>query len=101
MFENKIDTIQFSRQQREQILKLPLQQQYILHFVHVCGGKVLIHKLINSKDSDYHLLVNIATILAQEGKTVELLPRLHEKDVNFRKKILLGTRINKKSRFGY
>lgn len=40
-------------------------------------------------------MVNIAPYLAKEGKIVELLPRLHEKDIDYRRKILPGVRANK------
>lgn len=84
-----------TRQQRQKLLELPLQQQYILHFSNTLSGIVLIHKLVDSADNDYTLLISIAMMLADEGKTVELLPKLHEKDVNFRKKVLPGVRMNK------
>lgn len=90
-----IDILVSVRQKRQQVLTLALDQQYILHFNDVCGGIVLVHKLVNAEDSDYLLLIDIATHLAKEGKTVELLPRLHEKDIDYRKKVLPGVRVNK------
>jgi hypothetical protein len=56
---------------------------------------VLIHKLVDSDDSDFELLVAIGTVLANDGEKVELLPKLHERDVDFRNKVLPGVRMNK------
>jgi hypothetical protein len=72
-----------------------LHQQFILHYSNTNGGVVLVHKLVDNTESDYELLIAIGTVLANEGKKVELLPTLHEKDVDFRRKVLPGARMNK------
>jgi hypothetical protein len=81
--------------QRKLILQQPLHQQFDLHCSHLHGGLVLVHKLVNSSDSDFELLIAIGEVLAKEAKKVELLPKLHEKDVDFRRKVLSGVRTNK------
>jgi len=84
-----------SKVQRMLILQQPLHQQFFLHYSNTNGGVVLIHKLVDNSESDYELLIAIGTVLANEGKQVELLPKLHEKDVDFRRKVLFGARMNK------
>jgi hypothetical protein len=88
-------TKRISKDQRILILQQPLPQQYILHYITNKGGVVLIHKLVDDSVSDYELLIAIGIVLANEGKKVELLPTLHEKDVDFRRKVLPGVRMNK------
>jgi hypothetical protein len=88
-------TKNISKDQRILILQQPLHQQFILHYSNTNGGIVLIHKLVDTSDSDYELLIAIGIVLANEGKKVELLPKLHEKDVDFRRKVLPGVRMNK------
>ena len=84
-----------SPDQRKLILQLPLHQQFILHYANTNGGVALVHKLVDDSESDFKLLTAIAVALADEGKKVELLPKLHEKDVDFRRKVLPGARMNK------
>lgn len=84
-----------SREQRMLVLQQPLNQQFILHFNNANGGLVLIHKLVDPNDSDFELLVAIGMVLANEGKKVELLPKLHERDIDYRNKVLPGVRQNK------
>jgi hypothetical protein len=84
-----------SKDQRILILQQPLHHQFILHYSNTNGGVVLIHKLVDTNDSDYELLVAIGIILANEGHKTELLPKLHERDVDFRNKVLPGVRLNK------
>ena len=84
-----------SKDQRILIFQQPLHQQFILHYSNTNGGVVLIHKLVDNTDSDYEQLISIGIVLANEGKKVELLPKLHEKDVDFRRKVLPGARMNK------
>jgi hypothetical protein len=88
-------TKNISKDQRIWILQQPLHQQFILHYSNTNGGVVLIHKLVDTSDSDYELLVSIGIVLANEGQKTELLPKLHEKDVDFRNKVLPGVRMNK------
>ncbi len=88
-------TKNISKDQRILILQQPLHQQFILHYSNTNGGVVLIHKLVDSNDSDYELLVAIGIILANDGEKVELLPKLHQRDVDFRNKVLPGVRMNK------
>jgi hypothetical protein len=88
-------TKNISKDQRKLIFDQPLHQQFILHFSNTNGGVVLVHKLVDNTESDYELLIAIGTVLANEGKKVELLPKLHEKDVGFRRKVLPGARTNK------
>ncbi len=84
-----------SKEQRMLILQQPLHQQFILHYSNTNGGVVLIHKLVDTNDSDYELLVAIGIVLANEGQRTELLPKLHERDIDFRNKVLPGVRQNK------
>ncbi|MBO9205372.1 MULTISPECIES: CdiA C-terminal domain-containing protein [Niastella] len=84
-----------SKEQRIYILQQPLHQQFILHYTNTNRGVVLIHKLVDTGDSDYELLVAIGIVLANEGQKIELLPKLHERDVDFRNKVLPGVRMNK------
>jgi hypothetical protein len=88
-------TKNISKDQRILILQQPLHQQYILHHSNTNGGVVLIHKLVDADDSDYELLLAIGIVLANEGEKVELLPKLHQKDVDFRNKVLPGAKMNK------
>jgi hypothetical protein len=88
-------TKNISKDQRILIFQQPLHQQFILHYSYTNGGVVLVHKLVDNTESDYELLIAIGTVLANEGKKIELLPKLHEKDVDFRRKILPGARMNK------
>ena len=88
-------TKNISKEQRVLILQQPLHQQFILHHSNTNGGVVLIHKLVDSNDSDFELLVAIGIVLANDGEKVELLPKLHQKDVDFRNKVLPGARMNK------
>jgi hypothetical protein len=88
-------TKNISKDQRILIFQQPLHQQFILHYSNTNGGVVLIHKLVDSTESDYQLLIAIGIVQANEGKKVELLPKLHEKDVDFRRKVLPGVRMNK------
>ena len=74
-------TKNFSKDQRMLIFQQPLHQQFFLHHSNTNGGVVLVHKLIDNTESDYELLVAIGIELANEGQKVELLPKLHEKDV--------------------
>ena len=85
----------FSKDQRMLIFQQPLHQQFFLHHSNTNGGVVLVHKLIDNTESDYELLIAIGIVLANEGKKIELLPKLHEKDVDFRRKVLPGARTNK------
>ncbi|THU38407.1 hypothetical protein FAM09_17205 [Niastella caeni] len=88
-------TKNISKDQRMLIFQQPLHQQFFLHYSNTNGGVVLVHKLIDNTESDFPLLIAIGTVLANEGKKVELLPKLHEKDVDFRRKVLPGVRMNK------
>jgi hypothetical protein len=88
-------TKNISKDQRILIFQQPLHQQFILHYSNTNGGVVLVHKLVDNTESDYGLLIAIGTVLANEGKKIELLPKLHEKDVDFRRKVLPGARTNK------
>jgi len=88
-------TKNISKDQRKLILQQPLHHQFFLHYSNTNGGVVLIHKLVDDTESDYGLLVSIGIELANEGNKVELLPKLHEKDVDFRRKVLPGARMNK------
>jgi hypothetical protein len=81
--------------QRKLILQQPLHQQFILHYSNLNGGVVLVHKLVDCFESDFKLLIDIGIVLANEAKKIELLPKLHEKDVDFRRKLLPGARMNK------
>jgi len=87
--------VKLNPDQRKLILQLPLHQQFILHYANTNGGIALVHKLVDDSESDFELLTAIAIVLANEGKKVELLPRLHEKDIDFRRKVLPGARMNK------
>lgn len=40
------------------------------------GGKILIHELVSSKDSDYTKLIDVATFFAAMGKEVRLTPKM-------------------------
>src|SRR4051812_37450103 len=88
-------TKHISKEQRISILQQPLHQQFLLHYSNLNGGAVLIHKLVDSSDSDYELLLAIGIVLANEGQKTELLPKLHERDIDFRNKVLPGVRMNK------
>jgi hypothetical protein len=88
-------TKNISKEQRILILQQPLHQQFILHYSNTNGGVVLIHKLVDADDSDFELLVVIGIVLANDGEKVELLPKLHQKDVDFRNKVLPGAKMNK------
>jgi hypothetical protein len=77
------------------IFQQPLHQQFFLHYSNTNGGVVLVHKLVDNSESDYELLIAIGIVLANNGKKVELLPTLHEKDVDYRRKVLPGARMNK------
>jgi hypothetical protein len=88
-------TKHISKEQRISILQQPLHQQFLLHYSNLNGGVVLIHKLVDSNDSDYELLLAIGIVLANEGQKTELLPKLHERDIDFRNKVLPGVRMNK------
>ena len=88
-------TKNISKDQRILIFQQPMHQQFILHYSNTNGGVVLVHKLVDNTESDYELLIAIGTVLANEGKKIELLPKLHEKDVDFRRKVLPGARMNK------
>lgn len=88
-------TKKITKDQRISIFQQPLHQQFILHYSNTNGGVVLVHKLVDSTESDYQLLIAIGIVLANEGKKIELLPKLHEKDVDFRRKVLPGARMNK------
>jgi len=57
------------------------------------GGKVLIHKSINNKGSDYKPLISIANFFAQEGKIVKLNPVVHFKSDEYKQiyKSQIGT----------
>ena len=79
-------TKRISKDQRKLIFEQPLHHQFFLHYSNTNGGVVLIHKLVDDTESDYRLLIAIGIVLANEGKKVELLPTLHEKDVDFRRK---------------
>jgi hypothetical protein len=81
--------------QRKLILQQPLHQQFILHYSNLNGGVVLVHRLVDCFESDFKLLIDIGIVLANEAKKIELLPKLHEKDVDFRRKVLPGVRMNK------
>jgi hypothetical protein len=81
--------------QRKLILQQPLHKQFLLYYSNLNGGIVLVHKLVDSCESDFKLLIDIGIVLANEGKKIELLPKLHEKDVDFRRKVLPGVRMNK------
>lgn len=50
---------------------------------------------MDANDSDYELLLAIGIVLANDGEKVELLPKLHQKDVDFRNKVLPGAKMNK------
>ena len=88
-------TRKITKEERICILQQPLHLQYICHHSNSNGGVVLIHKLVDTSDSDYELLVAIGIVLANEGQRTELLPKLHERDVDFRNKVLPGVRMNK------
>jgi len=88
-------TKRISKDQRVLIFQQPLHHQFFLHYSNTNGGVVLIHKLVDDTESDYGLLIAIGIELANEGSKVELLPKLHEKDVDFRRKVLPGVRMNK------
>src|ERR1044072_6626982 len=87
-------TKNISKDQRILILQQPLHQQFIIHYSNTNGGVVLIHKLVDADDSDYELLVAIGIVLANDGEKVELLPKLHQRDVDFRNKVLPGAKMN-------
>ena len=50
---------------------------------------------MNRDECDFNLLINIGVVLVKEGRRVEVLPALHEKDVDFRQKVLPGVKMNK------
>ncbi|GHT54263.1 hypothetical protein FACS189446_3510 [Bacteroidia bacterium] len=64
-----------------------------IHKEYPNGGKVLIHKTINKKGSDYKPLVNIANFFAKEGRTTKLMPTLHFKSEEYKEifSSLIGT----------
>jgi hypothetical protein len=88
-------TKNISKEQRILILQQPLHQQFIIHHSNTNGGVVLIHKLVDADDGDFELLVAIGIVLANDGEKVELLPKLQERDVDFRRKVLPGVKMNK------
>jgi hypothetical protein len=81
--------------QRKLILQQPVHQQFEVFYSTLNGGVVLVHKLITGHEHDYEVLIAIGKVLAKEGRKIELLPVLHEKDVDFRQKVLPGVRMNK------
>ena len=62
------------------------------------GGKVLIHKNINKKESDYRSLISIATLFAKESKTVRITPVIHFKSDEYKQiyGLLIGTMYERK-----
>ena len=40
------------------------------------GGKILVHELVSSDDSDYEKLIEVATFFAAAGKEVRLTPKM-------------------------
>lgn len=40
------------------------------------GGSIAVHQLVNSEDSDYNKLMDIATFFAEQGKEVRLTPKM-------------------------
>lgn len=84
-----------SRDHRTLILQQPVHKQFRLHYASLNGGMVLVHQLVSCLESDYNLLIHLGLVMADEAKKIELLPKLHEKDVDFRRKVLPGARMNK------
>jgi len=62
------------------------------------GGKVLIHKNINKKASDYKPLITIANLFAKGGKIVRLTPIVHFKSNEYKEIYgsLIGTLYKRK-----
>ena len=62
------------------------------------GGKVLIHKNINKKASDYKPLITIANLFAKEGKIARLTPVVHFKSNEYKEIYgsLIGTLYERK-----
>ena len=66
---------------------------FIVYKQYENGGKVLIHLEVDRKLSDFKALLTIANVLAKEGKSVKLTPRVHFKSDAYKEiyKSLTGT----------
>lgn len=64
----------------------------------VNGGRIEIHGEVDINKNDYKDLISISREFAKKGKVVQILPRLHFKDVRYTEIFsnLIGTKYEKK-----
>lgn len=74
----------------KEILSKPLQEQYKTIYNHKSGGRVEMHKLVNTNAEDYKDILNSAKAFSRTGKTVKLLPEINIKDKEARAIIFKG-----------
>jgi hypothetical protein len=75
------------RDYKREIYQRPLSEQYTEIHRADGGGTVSRHLLVNEQASDYNDVLNVAKAFANEGKDVQMLPIIHQKDTEARKKL--------------
>jgi hypothetical protein len=75
---------------KREIYKRPLSEQYTEIYRADGGGTVSRHLLVNEQASDYNDVLNVAKAFANEGKNVQMLPIIHQKEIEARAKLLPG-----------
>ena len=62
------------------------------------GGRIEIHAEVDINKSDYKDLISISREFSKKGKVVQILPRLHFKDLRYKEIFsnLIGTKYEKK-----
>lgn len=78
----------------QEVLTKPIKEQYKTIFNHTSGGRVDLHRLVNTESEDYKDVLNAAKAFAKTGKTAKLLPEINIKDKEAREVIFKGLKSN-------
>lgn len=74
--------LNFSPQQKHEILSQPVEQQF--DTVHSDNTEIKIHRLRSAKQNDYNAVVDAATLFAKQGHKVLVMPEIHKDETKAR-----------------
>lgn len=75
------------------IYALPREEQFDLFQKYDRGGEIWIHKLVDRRAEDFESVMQVAEYFAKtENDRMEFLPKIHEKDIEARAKVVPGAK---------
>lgn len=85
-------TLNFSPEQKHEILSQPIEQQF--DTVHSDNTEIKIHRLRSAKQNDYNTIVDAATLFAKQGHSALVMPEVHSSETAARQTLGLAGAAN-------